>query len=151
MKSGWKMDDVNKFISQFTDKNIGFIVKQGRRYFLTEKKQQELSKKTGKDFFSIGLFLGESKNELKPSPALIDLIAKLSDKKVFITKKAEWLFLCGRDVFEESIVKKNVSQGLVLVQNERDENLGYGKILSKGDKIFVKNILDKGAYLRYKH
>jgi len=142
------MHKVKDFISQFTDKEIINIVKIGRSYFLAGEEQKRLSEKINQEMFSIGIFLGESKKEFKPSPALIDIIARLSDKKVFITKKAEWLFLCRRDVFEKNIVKKNVEKGLVLVQNNKDENIGYGRIVTKGKKIFIKNLLDKGYYLR---
>ncbi|NQU98057.1 hypothetical protein HQ533_01195 [Candidatus Woesearchaeota archaeon] len=138
------MDSINEFISKFTDKKINGIVKIGREYFFVQDEQKKLREKIGKEVFSMGIFLGEKKKIFEPSPALIDMIAKLSDKKVFISKKAEWLFLCGRDVFMDSIVKKNTDSGLVLVQNEKNENLGYGKLTNKG----VKNILDKGNYLR---
>ncbi|MBW2987614.1 hypothetical protein KY336_03620, partial [Candidatus Woesearchaeota archaeon] len=35
----------------------------------------------------------------------------------------------------------------VLVQNKKDENLGYGKIVRKG-KVFVLNLMDRGDFLR---
>ena len=79
------------------------------------------------------------------------MLSKDSKKKLYVNKKAEWLFLCGRDLFGSSIKRSDVKKGLVLVQNEKDENLGYGKItlpLSNKDRIVVKNILDRGYYLR---
>ncbi|MFH1589125.1 MAG: hypothetical protein ABIB43_00995 [archaeon] len=145
------MIEINKFIKQFTDKKIPNIQKNGREYFLVELEQEKLSKEIDKEIFSKGILLGEMKKRFKPSPALIDLLAKLSNRKAFITKDAEWLFLCGRDVFESSIVKKNVDEGVVLVQNERDENLGFGLLEKKKGRFMIKNILDKGAYLRSKN
>ncbi|MFH1770483.1 MAG: hypothetical protein ABH828_02910 [archaeon] len=141
------MIEINKFISQFTDKQIPNIEKIGKKYFLVSADQKKLSKDIGRKPFSAGIFLGEQKRNFQASPALVDMIAKLSDRKAFINKEAEWLFLCGRDVFEKNIVKKNVENGIVLVQNEEDENLGFGKLSSSG----VKNILDKGEYLRTKN
>jgi len=79
---------------------------------------------------------------------LIDVISEISQKKVFISQKAEWLFLCGRDVFEDSITKKYSDEKIVLVQNEKDENLGYGVFIKKGKEKILKNLLDKGFYLR---
>jgi len=54
------------------------------------------------------------------------------------------MFLCGRDAFADNIVKANVNSGLVLVQNEKDENLGLGILNEKG----IRNILDRGDFLR---
>jgi|FLOH01.1.fsa_nt_gi ribosome biogenesis protein Nip4 len=142
------MDKINEFIRRFTDKDIGTIKKIGRRYFLVDKKLEDFSLKINKDIFSIGIFLGELKGEFKATPALLEIIAKTSDVKVFVNRKSEWLFLCGRDIFEESIVKKNVDSGMVLVQNEIDENIGLGVFLSKKNSNLLKNIIDKGSYLR---
>jgi ribosome biogenesis protein Nip4 len=68
-----------------------------------------------------------------------------------VDDKAEWLFLCGRDVFGKSVVKANVNSGIALVVNSKKEVLGYGKItgeLKNKERVFVKNILDRGDYLR---
>jgi ribosome biogenesis protein Nip4 len=36
----------------------------------------------------------------------------------------------------------------VLVQNEIDENLGYGVFKQEGKDLVIRNLLDKGKYLR---
>ena len=142
------MDEIKKFISGFTKTDIGNIKKIGRRYFLAEKTLEKTSEKINSEIFSIGIFLGEKKKEFRPTPALIDIIAKHSHKKIFITKKAEWLFLCDRDVFSDNIIKENEKKaGKVLVQNEKNENLGYGELIY-GKRKYIKNLLDKGNYLR---
>ncbi|MFC2134644.1 hypothetical protein ACFLTH_08520 [Bacteroidota bacterium] len=142
------MNAIKKFIKQFTNKRIEGIEKVGREYFLVNKNTMDVSEKINREPFSMGILLGDKKKEFKPTPALLDLIAKQSDRKVFINREAEWLFLCGRDIFEVNIVKQNVDRGVVLVQNERDENLGFGLFKTqKGNKL-IKNILDKGYYLR---
>jgi ribosome biogenesis protein Nip4 len=49
------------------------------------------------------------------------------------------------------VLKANVTSGLTLVVNSKKEILGYGKItgnLQNTQKMFVKNILDCGDYLR---
>jgi ribosome biogenesis protein Nip4 len=140
------------FISQFTDRKIENIIKIKGKYYLVSRELNELRQKIKPEPEYIGLFLGEeTKNCFKPGLALIDEIAKISDRKVFVNDKGEWLFLCGRDLFGKSVVKSNVNNGLVLVQSMKDENLGYGKfvgnIANKG-KTVIKNILDKGDYLR---
>jgi ribosome biogenesis protein Nip4 len=150
------MNDIEKFCKNFTNKEIinsdvQEIIKQGKRYFLANKEQIALSKKINQDFFSIGVFLGETKREFKPTPALIDLIAKKTDQKININKKSEWLFVCKRDIFDDSIIRKNTSEGLAIVQNERNETLGYGKFIRQGKRKLIKNLLDKGDYLRREH
>ena len=79
------------------------------------------------------------------------MVAKKTDRKIFVNRKTAWLFLCGRDIFGRGIVKSNVKKGLALVQNEADENLGYGEIiadLGNKDKVVAKNLFDRGNFLR---
>lgn len=144
------MIEINKFISQFTDEKIKGIKKIGRKYFLVDSTQDKVSASIDQEPVSIGLFLGEHKKRFEASLALLDLIAKTSDRKAFVNKEAEWLFLCGRDVFEKNMVRETVKEGIVLVQNEANENLGFGLLSKKGGELLIKNILDKGVYLRSK-
>ena len=144
---------IHEFIRQFTDYKFTGIVKHNNNFFLADKCLEKLRSKISHEPFSIGLFLGtlKPKKRFVPSPALIDLIAKHSDKKVFVNDKAEWLFICKKDIFGKSVLKANSKSGFVLVQNMADENLGYGKItapLHLKNKVVIKNILDKGEYLR---
>jgi len=124
----------------------------GRNFYQAEERLWAIKNGINRDIYSAGLFLGEEKVGFSPSPALIDMISRFPDaqsKKVFVNKKAEWMFLCGRNVLSESIAKNpnGLDEGLVLVQNEGDENLGYG-LFKKEDTLIVKHILDKGRYLR---
>jgi ribosome biogenesis protein Nip4 len=142
----------NKFTKQFTDADIADVHRFGRNFYQAEERLWDIKNGITRDIYSLGLFLGEEKMGFSPSPALIDLISKFPDaesKKIFVNKKAEWMFLCGRNVLSESIAKNpnNLGEGLVLVQNEQDENLGYGTF-KKEDTLIVKHILDKGRYLR---
>ena len=142
----------HKFTKQFTDTELADVHRVGRNFYLAEKRLWEIKNGVNRDIYSLGLFLGEEKMGFSPSPALMDLISKLPDaqsKKIFINKKAEWLFLCGRNILPESVVKNpnNLSDGLVVVQNEIGENLGYGQF-KKEDTLIIKHILDKGRYLR---
>jgi ribosome biogenesis protein Nip4 len=127
---------MDKFVSLFTNKKLSAI-KIGKRFY-----QTNITVHPPIEPFSVGIYLGENKREFKPTPALLDMIAPHTEKKATINKNAEWLFLCGRDVFKENVIEGK--EGLVLVQNERKEILGYGKY-RKG---ILKNYLDKGDYLR---
>ncbi|MBU1975643.1 MAG: hypothetical protein KKG59_04535 [Nanoarchaeota archaeon] len=143
------MEKIKEFVAQFTEKfdfsNIQ-VIKE--RYFLADKSVNDVKNKIKDLPYSVGVFLGEKRKEFFPSPALIDLISKKSSRKVIVNKKAEFLFLCGRDVLDSGIGKCTYTDGLVLVQNSKDENLGYGEVDSTENKLIIKNILDKGAYLR---
>ena len=59
--------------------------------------------------------------------------------------------MCGRDIFDESIVSeipKELIGKHVLVQNENDENLGLGIVKVGGSRITIKNVIDRGDFLR---
>ena len=138
---------INEFIQQFTEKKIENITKINNRHYLAEEELLSLKDKIRLNPESIGLFLGEeTRNGFRPSLALLEELAKISDRKVFLNKKAELLFICGRDIFGKSTMQTHLKKGLVLVQNERDENLGYGRFADQGK--LIKNIMDKGDYLR---
>lgn len=136
---------INEFIRQFTDKELTGITKIKNDFFLVNRDLMKAKEKLRKEPYSAGVFLGRvKKGVFYPSIALIDMIAEVSNKKIFVDDRAEWLFVCGRDLFPKSIVESNVDSGLALVQNMKDENLGLGKV----EKKIIKNVLDKGKYLR---
>lgn len=135
---------IEEFVSKFTKEKITYI-QRGNNFFLMPnlvlKNEQKVSQKS----VSIGLSLGEIKEgKFKPSFPLLNWISKHTAKKVFLTDKAAFQFLCKKDVSNESIVKKGVDSGLVLIQTKNDENLGLGII----EKDKIKNIFDRGDYLR---
>ncbi len=141
---------IDAFIKKFTNDTLEHE-RIGRCYYIVPPQLKDVVRKAKP--FSAGLFLGEEKGKaFMPSAALLDWIAERSGKKVVIGKKAAWLFLCGRDIFGEGIVKGKAGKNeLVLVQNEDDENLGLGKVvddLSKKRKVVVNNMFDKGNFLR---
>ncbi|MBU0461794.1 MAG: hypothetical protein KJ574_04370 [Nanoarchaeota archaeon] len=150
------MNNLDSFVEQFTDKKTENIIKIGSAFFQVDEAQRAIIEKirtnAKREPRYAGTFLGEEKNgKFKPSIALLDMIAESTDSKVTVDSKAEWLFLCKRDIFGSSIKKANVKKGLVIVQNEQGEPLGYGEMtgeISNSDKIAVKNILDKGNFLR---
>lgn len=138
---------LNEFMQQLDARfDTKDIKKINNRYFQVPRHVEMMRSKIRKSVFSAGTFLGEK--DFNPSPALIDMIARHSDRKAFVNKKSEWLFLCNRDVLESGIVKSKADKGYVLVQNEKDENLGYGQIFRKGKSKIIRNLVDKGEYLR---
>lgn len=147
--------NLNQFTSLF---NITLdeskIVKIGKNYYFADPALNELRSKINRDLFAVGLYLGcDSGKHFDPSPALIDMLSKMEKserRKIYIASKVEGLFLYGRNILKESISKNpnNIDSGYVLVQNERDENLGFGIFQKQGEQIIVKNLLDKGFYLR---
>lgn len=149
---------IDKFIKEFTDENIENIIRIRNDHFLANADLIELNNKVSKnidqDPILLGTFLGrEHRNRFHPSIALLDELHPLTDRKIVVDDKAEWLFLCGRDIFGKSVVGSSVknNRGFVLVENQRNELLGYGKItgkLTEQNKVVVKNILDRGDFLR---
>ena len=147
---------INSFIKQFTEQNLLHLTKIGRNYYqiLPElrKVMEQTRKNLNREPCSAGVFLGQEKGKkFYPSLALLDTIGRVTHRWVMVDDKAEWLFLCGRDVFAKSVIKANVSNGLVIVCNKNKEVLGYGRIVGtpkKKNTVYVKNILDKGDFLR---
>ena len=136
------MNDLQEFTQSFVHEDIGETeLKKNTYYFKT----QEIA---GTQTISQGLPLGTTGRQFKPSLYLLELLSKKSTNKIYINDKAEWLFLCGRDVFEESITIDNSTTDFVLVQNQRNENLGLGKKMRKGKKIIIMNLIDRGDFLR---
>jgi ribosome biogenesis protein Nip4 len=149
-------DALETFTRQFTDEKIPDAVRIGRCYYQLEpglrKVMEGINKKTGMQPNLAGLFLGEEiSKKFRPSIALLDIVGAKTERWVIIDDKAEWLFLCGRDVFFGSVVKSNVKNGIAIVMNSNREVLGFGLVSDRvrmPEDIMIKNILDRGDYLR---
>jgi ribosome biogenesis protein Nip4 len=151
------MKEINDFVAQFRA-SIPFdesrIVRSGNRYYLLSKK---LKQQVPKGFFYAGAYLGAVKGvSFFPSFLLLLMIAERKANKLVIDKKTGWLFICGRDVFKKGVLKgNNLKKGdYALILNERNECLGFGKIILNlrgefdANKVAVKNVLDIGDFLR---
>jgi len=84
---------------------------------------------------------------------LLTIIAEGNANKVIVDEKTEWLFICGRDVFKQGIVKVIGSKqkgSYALILNQHGECLGFGKILQNLERegVAIKNISDIGDFLR---
>ncbi len=138
------------FISKFTDKKLKFV-KIGNKYFL-ENKSLSKNKLDNKEKY-FGLYLGEKKEKFKPSYCLLDWLSKHSKEKVFVKDIGEMDFLYGKNLRSRHIkkVEGETKVGfLKLVQNENDENLGYGKIVGDFNKTnqVIKHRMDRGDFLK---
>lgn len=151
-----------KLIEGFTGKfgcNLSLIgkniINKNGRLFLINK---SLSKYSKRNFFYAGLYLGQiRKGKIFPSLYLLSILSNIKSNKVTVDNKAAWLFICGRDVFGERILRAEglIKKGdFVLILNIYDDCLGYGRILRNLDKkreqneVIIENLLDVGDFLR---
>lgn len=138
----------NDFLKLFTNNPTFGFVKRGKEYFFKNDSLHSFLVERSIVPFSESLLLGKEGKFFEPSLFLLELLSKETNNKVFINSQAEWLFLCGRDVFPESVEKNHSKKFLFLVQNSKDENLGLGiKTKFKGKSI-IKNLKDRGDFLR---
>ena len=146
------MKELQQYLSKFGNIKIEHLHLEGKEIYcstITEKTTKEKNKKMFE-----GIPIGNIKNnKFKPSLFLLEEISKQSNKKIYINNKAEWLFLCKRDVFEESIIKiedndKLKTNEIYLIQNEHNENLGIAQIKQDGKNKILKNLFDRGDFLR---
>jgi ribosome biogenesis protein Nip4 len=159
------MTTLAQFCSEFgiAEQDLGPIMRLGRRCFLTDG--SPFVERFADRLFGAGVYLGEEKQRFEPSAALLELIAaKTPGHKAVVDEKSAWLFLCGRDVFTQGILKRGepTPSGFLLIQNELDENLGYGIVAAKKPElkkngrvkerrpssVAIKNLLDRGHFLR---
>ena len=139
------MIEVDEFTNKFTDDKLSNVIKVQRNFFQVYDELLKVKQQIKKEPFAIGTYIGSGK-PFHPSAALLDWIGERTERYVVIDKKASWLFVCGRDLFVNSILTKNVNNGMVIVKNELNEVLGYGQF--EGKRGAIKNLLDKGDFLR---
>lgn len=151
------MKEVREFVAQFDASIVldeSCVVRNRNRYYLLSK---QLKQQIPKGFFYAGAYLGAVKGaSFFPSFILLSMIADAKANKLVVDEKTAWLFICGRDIFKKGILKENrLKKGdYTLILNERNECLGFGKIVcnlrgeADANKVAVKNILDIGDFLR---
>jgi ribosome biogenesis protein Nip4 len=146
------MNKLISFVKQFTKDEVNELnnaEKIGRNYFYLGNELKELKDSIKLEPHSAGLPLGQIKNnKFMPSIALLDILNNYTDKKVFVNKKGETVFLYGKDVFAENFDKCDTGEGFCLVLNEKNEVLGYGELIKKEKNKLLLNLLDRGDFLR---
>ncbi|MBK5132858.1 hypothetical protein JJE00_00335 [Candidatus Bathyarchaeota archaeon] len=138
--------------NSFGSENV--VNKKGKLFLINKKLHENLQS----NFFYAGLYLGENKlGKFSPSLNLLSILSQQIANKVVIDKKASWLFIYGKDIFRERILKVNgdTKKGVItLVLNNFEDCLGFGEIIFDLDKkpnkgeAAIKNILDLGDFLR---
>ncbi len=139
---------LKEFLKTYDAETPENLIIKGKRIYQASEKLKETAKKIPQEYFSIGIPIGEIKGKnFKPSFELLDRIKK-TNNKVIINEEGEWMFICGRDVFEKNIIKKGEVKKEFLVMNEKEEVLGIGELRREKKKTIIKNKLDRGDFLR---
>jgi len=136
----------------FSSENV--VNKKGKLFLINNKLRKDLQN----NFFYAGLYLGENKQgKFFPSFNLLSILSEQKANKVTIDNKAAWLFIYGKNIFRERILKVEGDEkkgALTLVINNTNDCLGFGEIVfdlnkkqKKGDPA-IKNLLDLGDFLR---
>ena len=136
----------------FSSENV--LNKKGKLFLINKKLRKDLQD----NFFYAGLYLGENKQrKFFPSFNLLSILSEQKANKVTIDNKAAWLFIYGKNIFRERILKVEGDEkkgALTLVINNTNDCLGFGEIVfdlnkkqKKGDPA-IKNLLDLGDFLR---
>lgn len=140
--------EAEKYAERFGIKLEGNIVLKGKKEYLVPGTVQALADKIPLEPFSLGVPLGEvSDKGFKATFALLDLL-KETKNHIIISDEAEWFFTCGRDVFMDKIVSEGELNPPFLVMNEHKEVLGLGRKEKDGKKEIIKNLFDRGDFLR---
>ena len=114
------------------------LIVKGKRLFLA------------KYDFDEALYSGEYLGDFRrgtfiPSMHLIRTHLDNAKYQVTLGQKAAWLFMCGRDVFSQSVKESLVTNKHVLVRDQEDV-IGFG--ISHSGKVVIENKRDIGEYLR---
>lgn len=149
------MKPLTAFVSRFGGSiNLNAeVVTKSRRYYVLPPPLRRIVKN---DFYYAGLYLGKVKSGVFfPSFNLLKMLVSVVSNKVVLGQKAAWLFVCGRDIFRDSIVRAVGSQrkgDYTLVLNEYEECLGFGIVTANfkdvASKVVIRNMLDLGDFLR---
>lgn len=153
------MDNViDNFVKLFgaklrLDKKL--VVRRGSRYFLLSRNIFKLARENGEWLYA-GKYLGKVEGGVfHPSFPLLSMVAEKAKNKVTVDDKAAWLFVCGRDLFKDGIVKVEGSKekgAYTVIFNKHGECLGFGRIVKNLDAlksgVAVENLFDVGDFLR---
>ena len=147
-------DFIEKLGSKLSFSSENVVNKKGKLFLINNKLHKDLQN----NFFYSGLYLGENKQrKFFPSFNLLSILSEQKANKVTIDKKAAWLFIYGKNIFRERILKVEGDEkkgNITLVLNNTNDCLGFGEIIfdlnkkqKKGEAI-IKNLLDLGDFLR---
>ncbi len=98
-----------------------------------------------------GTYLGQNKQRFEPSSILLQTLSdEPSTHKVYVDRDTAWLFVVGKDIFDENIVDRTagVRLGGYCLVMFGEECIGYGRYETSRDLRVVKNLYDVGDFLR---
>ena len=98
-----------------------------------------------------GTYLGQNRQRFEPSSILLQMLAKEPDtNKVYVDRGTAWLFVVGKDIFDENILdrSKGVRLGGYCLVMFGENCIGYGRYETSLNRKVVKNIFDLGDFLR---
>lgn len=98
-----------------------------------------------------GTYLGQNRQRFEPSSILLQMLSdEPSTHKVYVDRDTAWLFVVGKDVFDENIVDRTagVRLGGYCLVMFGEECIGYGRYETSRDLRVVKNLYDVGDFLR---
>ena len=144
--------------------NLGIILATGKRielFLVTDELISVFTKIQGKrNPYCLGVYFGDLlNNELLLSIEGATLCSPHTNQKVVVSDKGEQAVLYGRDI-QRSFVRKFplliVRSQKVIITNDLGEVLALGSALVSGEEfngapensLIVKNIIDRGWYLR---
>ena len=98
-----------------------------------------------------GTYLGQNRQRFEPSSILLQKLAKEPDThKIYVDRDTAWLFVVGKDIFEENILDRSdgVRLGGYCLVMFGERCIGYGRYETSRDRRVVKNLFDLGDFLR---
>ena len=98
-----------------------------------------------------GAYLGQNKRRFEPSSILLQRLAKDSNThKIYVDRDTAWLFVVGKDIFDENIIEQNdgVRLGGYCLVMFGKYCIGYGRYETSIDRLVVKNLFNLGDFLR---
>ena len=98
-----------------------------------------------------GTYLGQNRQRFEPSSILLQMLAsELGTHKVYVDRDTAWLFVVGKDIFDENIQARTdgVRLGGYCLIMYGSHCIGYGRYESSRDIKVVKNLYDIGDFLR---
>ena len=124
------------------------VVERGKQLFDLPRQLLAAIDEAKLDYYSAGIPLGQaSAHGFHASIALLEML-RSSKNRVMVSSEGEWMFICGRDVFESNISRDDHRSSPFLVVNDRYEVIGLGSFYEKKGRRFLKPILDRGDFLR---
>lgn len=147
---------MREFISFFTREKIvdeNNILQLRSDFYLVSDELMKIMRKTGHNTCFAGIYLGKKKKNFLPGLYLLKKLAEKSKNRVTVNEKGAWMFICGKHIYAKSVTSFNPKlriNDFVLVMNQHDECLGYGKMINRFDskKVAVQNIFDIGDFVR---